>query len=396
MIFKSLNFFKWSLLLFSFSFSLGIAINSVAFGALVLVSIITFVGDCKLKEIICRKKQFYFPLVFFFLVISVREYIVDVGNFLYFLNRYSPFLLFVIIIGVFKNRVLIQIRNILGAFVYGMILNLIVNFAYAVYRGIIIHQSGINFWFFTYDFFAEPFSIQPIYLAFFYVFSIFILIYDSSYIKKKSLYFSIIFFLILGVFLLAARNAIACLIILTPLFLFFERKVSFKTICILGFSLIVAFIIAIQNPVVKNRIFKVTEEGNVYSGSSLRKKIWTSAIEVSKENLFFGLGEKESMLKLQEQYRLKEMSVPLKERYHSHNTYLQILIQYGLLGLISLLILFLAPLRKFYLSRHFLALAWIVLFMIASITEAFFMRQWGIFSFAFFTSIFLISGNDNN
>ena len=390
MTFSSLNFFKWSLLLFSFSFSLGIAINSVAFGILILASIIIFINDYKSKVIVFKKEQFYYPLILFFLIISVREYVADTLNFFRFLNRYSPFLLLVILIGVHNNKVLIQRKNILGSFVYGMFFNLIVNWIYAIYRGVITHPSGINFWYFTYDFFAEPFGMQPIYLAFFYVFSILILIYNPGYIKNKILYFIVIFLLVLGVFLLAARNAIISLIILAPLFLIFERKASFKTVSVLGVSLIFAFILAIQNPVVKNRIFKVAAEGNVYSGISLRKKIWSSAIEVSKENFFFGLGEKQSMLELQKQYRLKEMDIPLKKKYHSHNIYLQTLIKYGLLGLISLFVLFLAPLWNFYLARDFLALSWIILFMLASITEAFFMRQWGVFSFAFFTSIFLI------
>jgi O-antigen ligase len=280
---------------------------------------------------------------------------------------------------------------ILKAFLLGALINVSTNFIYAIYRGVIENEQGINFWYFTYEFLSEPFGIQPIYLGLFYVFAILILNHFKSKIANVYFYYSAILLLTLGVFLLSARIAILCLILLVPLQLLFTKKISIKNILMLLGVFGISFLFAIQNPVVKNRIFKVTKEGNFYSGTSLRSTIWESAYYISKENIIWGLGEKKADILLVEEFKDRDLTIPAKYRYHSHNQYLQTLVQYGIIGLLVLLGALFWPMVLAVRKLNYLGLLWLLLFSISAVTESVFTRQWGIFSFAFFSSLLMLN-----
>ncbi len=93
-----------------------------------------------------------------------------------------------------------------------------------------------------------------------------------------------------------------------------------------------------------------------------------------------------------EAYKDKELKVPVQQRYHSHNQYLQTLVQYGIIGLLVLLGALFWPMIKVLRKSDYLGFLWLLLFSISAVTESVFTRQWGILSFAFFTSLLLLNG----
>jgi len=392
-ILRFTNYLKWAAMLFALSFSLGIAINSIAF------LIFIFLGITKtIIDIIQKRGVFYFGktnfvLIAFFIVICLRELTLDVQDGLSIIFNYSAFLAFPIVMGFQANRLENYRPLILKAFLFGCIFNASVNLFYAVYRGIIINESGVNFWYFTYEFFSEPFGIQPIYLGYFYLFGILILNSIQSLRQHSIFYYFASSILVLGVFLLAARNAIICLLILLPLYLLIQRQISIKKVVGITAIFAVAFLLAIQNPVVKNRILKVNNKGNFYSGTSLRTSIWESGYRASLENFIWGSGEKMGNELLLKEYEIRNLKTPIKYEYHAHNQYLQTLIQYGLLGLLTLMASYLWPLIRVFNEKEYLGLFWILLFSLTSVTESVFTRQWGILSFAFFSCLFLCNPN---
>ena len=388
---------KYGLLSFSLSFAFGIAANSILCGVVIIICIISLIHDYRKKNILFQKDNFSFGMsLFFFLYVLRESFELSNGNTVDSIKNYITFLAFPLLFSLQSQRILKHSQKIFTFFVYGMLFNFLVNISYAFYRGVILTKKGVNYWFFSYDFFSEPFGIQPIYLAFFYVFSILIIIHYHHFFKKVNLFYIGIFLLVTGIFMLAARNAILCLIVLVPIYFFMNIKISKKKIMMIAFGMLLIFFTVIQNPVVKNRIFKITGEDSTYSGTSLRIKIWNSAYEVSKKNLVFGLGEKESLKALKKVYLEKDMAIANNFNYNAHNMYLQILIQSGLLGLIILLFTFFLSIRKFFKERNFLAIFWITLNIIACTTEALYIRQWGILSFTFFTGIFLLQKKSKN
>lgn len=390
------NYLKWAAMLFALSFSMGIAINSISFLIFIFLGITTTIIDIVQKRAVFYFGKINFVLIAFFIVICLRELTLDVHNGLAIVLGYSAFLAFPIVMA-FQARRLRNYRSlILKAFLFGCLFNACVNLLYAIYRGVIINEAGINFWYFTYEFFSEPFGIQPIYLGYFYLFALLILNSIQSLRQRSFFYYFASSILALGIFLLAARNAIICLLILLPLYLLIQKQISIKKV--LGITVIFAgvFLLAIQNPVVKNRILKVNNKGNFYSGTSLRTSIWESGYIASLENFIWGSGEKKGNELLLREYEIRNLKTPIKYQYHAHNQYLQTLIQYGIVGLLVLIASYLWPLIRVIYEKEYLGLFWILLFALTSLTESVFTRQWGVFSFAFFSCLFLCNTNERN
>lgn len=385
------NYLKWSAILLGFSFTMGLALNSIAFLLFVLIGITTTIIDIVQQRAVFKFQKTNFILIVLFIVICLRELSLDISAGSSIAFAYIAFIAIPVIIGFQADRVKKYKSLIFQAFLFGCLINVSVNLFYAVYRGIIINEAGINFWYFTYEFFSEPFRTQPIYLGYFYLFALFILNSVQSLRQHSLFFYSAFSVLVLGIFLLAARNAIVSLLVLLPLYLLIQKQISIKKVIGIALIFVGAFLLAIQNPVIKNRVLKVNKKGNFYSGSSLRANIWESAYIASQENIVWGSGEERGKSLLLREYETRSLKTPLKYQYHAHNQYLQIVIQYGIIGLLVLLGSYLWPFIRVINEKEYLGLFWIVLFSITSITESVFTRQWGVLSFAFFSCLFLCS-----
>ncbi|CAN0586844.1 unnamed protein product, partial [Ectocarpus sp. 12 AP-2014] len=362
-------YFKWAAGLFAFSFFFGVAANSIGYVVFLLLGLLNFTINFKSYSKAILKEKIILILGLFFLIIFVRELMNFQSIAIDSILMNSAFILIPVVVELNYKKIIDIYPFVLKAFVLGSCINVVINLFFAVYRGIIEIENGINFWYFTYDFFAEPFGIQPIYLACFYVFSIFILIQHKIFNNGVANYL-LIFLLLVGVFLLAARNAILALIIIAPILYVIKNGFDWKKILLILSLFIVSGFFGLQNPVVKNRVFKFNQKGNFYSGINLRLEVWKSGIEASKENLFFGSGKAKGNILLLEEYKNKNLEIPLRDKYHVHNQYLQTFLNYGLIGLTTLVSIFFWLLVLMYRRRNYLALSWIVLFASACVTES--------------------------
>ena len=387
--FREINFVKWAAVFLSISFCLGIGINSVAYVTFLSLGIIFTIKDRLHKKPVYLKEAGLF-LICLFIFIAIREAVAN-EDFIKNIEKHLPFFLIPLIITFQIKRLKKEIPVILKAFLLGCLTSAVINLIFAIYRGVIMNSGGLNFWYFTYDFLAEPFGTQPIYLAFFYVFGLFILHHFNYSKKHKIFYYSTFFILTTSIFLLAARNAIICLLVLLPTYLLLTKSLSIKKALIILGVFIACFMVAIQNPVVKNRIFKIHKKGNFYSGTSLRLGVWESAYEVSKENFIWGLGKSAAETQLLQQYEQRNLTIPLKYSYNCHNQYLEFLVQYGIIGLILFLFIQVISFIRFIYHKNYLGLFWLVLFSLTALTESTLMRQWGILNFTLFISLFLLN-----
>ena len=385
------NFFKFSLLFFAVSFNLGLAINSIAFGLAVLTLSFSFIKDKGYKNL---EINYYTKLLFVFASLSlIIEVINNYNSFGYFLFQKSiVFLILPILISLNKKRIKKITNSILFYFIIGCVLNALVNWTFAIYRGFLLVPEGVNYWYFSYNFFAEPFRIQPIYLGLYYV-SAMVFIH---FIKiNKYLYIFIVSFLFVSTFMLAARNAIFSMLLFIPALIMFKQKLKIKQLILILIFAITSVILVLQNPIIKNRLFKVAEKGNFYSGHSLRLDIWSSAFEVGQNNIF-GLGEVKSEKRLIEVYKEKKLITPVIKKYNAHSQYLQSFVQHGILGVVFLLIIFTYLLINFKSKKNYLGVIWVVVIMLSAITESIFVRQWGSFFFVFISMLLLLKQKEIN
>ena len=198
---------KWTGILFSISFFLGIAINSIAFVLFSIVGLVISIIDLAKGELKTSIAKTNVPLLILFLIIVIREATIDMSGSLLLVNRYASFLLIPLIFLFQAKRLSTNTDQFLRAFLIGAVFNASINLGYGIFRGIILNEEGINFWYFAYDLFAEPFGIQPIYLSSFYVFAVLIMIGRSFFRSRPILFYYSLSILVLGIFLLAARNA---------------------------------------------------------------------------------------------------------------------------------------------------------------------------------------------
>mgnify|MGYP003686351827 CR=1 FL=1 len=220
-------------------------------------------------------------------------------------------------------------------------------------------------------------------------------IWDECSIIKKLL---LVFVFIIG---------IGCMFIVTsrmPLFatflgisIVFVQKIGLRRFLMFGpIGVISIFILAYSfNPSFKAKIDEVsydnvklpTEKSN--DSFNVRTGIVLCTVSGIKQNWLLGLGAGGSIQYLNSCYEGFESPLYLQNKFNTHNQYLDYWLSYGILGVLSLLLLFLTSIIVAVRKRILLGVVLILFFSICILTENVFSRQVGIISFSFLNS-FLI------
>lgn len=183
----------------------------------------------------------------------------------------------------------------------------------------------------------------------------------------------------------------------------FKELVNLKNIVIVGLLIFIAFCLVNSNPYTKDKLYDslsklgisqvsegVSDIGEEYHNISLRSKMWSTSYQLIQEQPILGYGagmEKEILF---ERNKEKQLDIPM---FHSHNQFLSVTIQYGILGLIFFLIILSFLVKNSLKHIHYFL---ICLIMISSmITDSYLDVQQGIFYFSFFASL-ILSSKDRN
>ncbi len=172
-----------------------------------------------------------------------------------------------------------------------------------------------------------------------------LLIYYFSNTKNKKLYLSLFLFLFIGsdllVFITGERTAFILLLMLTILFISLVSSLRFIRIMCFIFSLILITLITLYSTQIKERNIDHTLRQLAITTDNFSPRhvpIYLASIEIFYDNFLLGIGPKT--------YR----EVCKKEKYnkdrftcstHSHNSYLQLLSETGIIGVLFLIIPFL-------------------------------------------------------
>ena len=376
------------------------------------------------------KKLREHPFVFIF----IQLYLVYVFGLLYADNSHQAgfelekkltVLLFPLIIFTSAPLSAEQLRRIFKIFIVSCLLASIVCYGYAVYMN---YQEGqtlsylfnavvydihsptmhpyLNYWYFTYELFAKPIDMHPIYLAMYLIFSCCLTIWLYKDHQRKSRKKAVLLGLFLlynfvTVVLLSSRTQLFILLVLITVFVIYLSYTRKKMLLGIG-SLVVVYAIGLvfilSNPFTRERLLQAIKPGMHFSenqfgegGLSLRTYKWKYALETIKQHPLIGTGTGDSQDELQKTYARHDFKIGYEQRFNAHNQFLQVMLEVGLIGLLSFLICLGGAFYVAWKNKQILYLVFTTIFTISCFTESMLEVNKGIIFYAFFNAVLAAS-----
>lgn len=142
----------------------------------------------------------------------------------------------------------------------------------------------------------------------------------------------------------------------------------------------------------------IKSDGKHINGHSMlmRWEYWKTALNISKENLLFGVGTGDVQDVFNQHYETNNSPLHIKNRLHSHNQILTYCVSFGIIGVIWFLCCLITPLFNQSLFTNYIYLAFFIIFMLSMLTEDTLETQVGAAFFAFFNTLFLLHSNTKN
>lgn len=391
------------------------AMNSIAVGWLVLVSIITF------KKIHFKKDFLLFlPIALYVLMVISLSWSIDFSASIKALSKELPLLLIPISFLLFRSFSDHQKQIILKYYSYGIVLYGIFYIVKATIRFFITNNSAVFFYheLVTKDVNAIHVSVY-IAIAFFYFLS------KSG---KKIIHYLALGLLFILVFLLSSKNIIIVFIALLLVHqLFFTKtgqRLRMRNMIVLIILLLsLTFVGKIKDRFKEEYTTMMTDrsvndviskEGGIVYNVSIKQawnqekfspndyfpgtafrvyqfRIFTEMLQ--EDNIFFtGYGLNASYPKIEQKtidYNLF-LGDATQEGYQSknfHNQYIQVFAELGIFGLVILLIMLGVNLKNGIKSKDFVHIAFAILMISLFLTESFLWRQRGV---VFFTLMYCL------
>ncbi|RDI07968.1 O-antigen ligase family protein [Flavobacterium sp. AG291] len=320
------------------------------------------------------------------------------------LERALPFLLFPLFMIMNKQFITKQALILsLKVFVASCILLSLYVWGVIFYKGIDNVFSEDNYYNpVIRNIFNDVSGIHLPYLGMLFVFASLILLYNMLVNRKANGYLKRLLQLVGIVFLLFS---VATFMARMALFIFFIVAVFFclkqmKTLKQLAIAGIVGLIIigsVLMLPSSQRRIkeglateYVLPHAGQPSEQVNFRFGVYHCVQQVLKEHWLTGVGVDNVQKKLNECYSVYTYRASddyININYNSHNQYFDIMLKYGIFGLIIFLIsLFWGVKNKYIVYQGF-----IIVIFIALLTENIFSRQVGVLFFTFFNTLFFVT-----
>ena len=202
------------------------------------------------------------------------------------------------------------------------------------------------------------------------------------YMKDHNKYLYLILLLLgfCALFLTVKRSFILINVIIILLILLLTKKINLKTIIKILLILLLLFLIINKISILEsllNKIDILSQEDNISNGRNI---LWDGTFSLFKNNMFIGIGINNIELFLQEQ---------------THNIYLQLLAEIGIVGMIPLIVFFVVSVVSNYkLMKHSFNITILIclyiqmLFILYGIVGNDFYSQLFLFPYLFFIAIY--------
>lgn len=388
---KLINYF---IVLYAFSIPISKSLTTISIIFLFLFWILQKDYKRKFDEI----KNNYFILILLLFIVYSFVAILWSSDKIFALDYVRKYYHFLIIPIIFTSLNKEYLEKVFSAFLFSMLISEITS--YGIFFEIWTKQgiSPDN---------PSPFmnhSNYSIYLAF----TIFILLYKVLYSKDKGLKLFYLMFLILStsnLFLNGGRAGQFAFIIALFIFGFLNiknRLKAFVSIFIVGIIILVTSYNI--SPVFKDRFNYFLHDINSmihkddYSNSfSLRVALWMTGLEASKENILFGTGIGDEIINAEN--GINRFNIPpifgssdTTNYIDYHSSFIQYLVQLGIVGLIIFILIFYFLVRIKIKNKVYSNLLYIfvVLYILQSTIGLTFHIQKSMIFFTLFTSIFLV------
>jgi O-antigen ligase len=139
------------------------------------------------------------------------------------------------------------------------------------------------------------------------------------------------------------------------------------------------------------RHYNAPIEPGQWNGANLRLAVWSCGWELVKEHPVFGIQLGDKVNRVMGVYKKKGFEVAYDTKRNMHSNYLDVLVTFGLVGLLVFLWGFLfEPLRQCIRTKDFFGIFVIAAFILSFIPETYFDRSIGNMVFGFFIA-FIIS-----
>lgn len=444
---KSEKVYFFLLLLVSF----GIGLQVVAYKIAIIALLLQWILNRNFKEKFLTLKSNYYAigLISIYLLYTISFFWSDNAEIAFVdIILKSPLLIFPLIILSKKNLTIKQINQILLSFALSSVLINLYCFCDAYFS--FIKTDQINHFFYHH----LVINMHTAYQAMFTCFSIVVFIYlgvKEKFTPNWLTYFTVSFQMIL-VLLLSSRMQILIIMILVPSYLIIhyykKKKLALGllyTVLIFTFAKLIMNTPSSLNYRYKQTVSQINSIGIDNDNSDPRKFIWNEALEVIKNNWFFGTGIGDAKSVLADRYsrlvlknptsknlmdstiiqikqsqktveylkgktdtnnisynellnnhakmileRQNNRYITFNERkYNYHNQYLQTFGTIGLFGFLLLLYLCTTPFVVAIKELDYLKLIFLFIICSSFLTESMLERQAGVAFFAFFYTLLI-------
>lgn len=408
---------QWAAILFCFVLPLSTKLANVALGIFLVAALCLSYkniarnrGEVSLKQI--TKLFFCTTAVFIFLLTLGLLYTDYFSVGVKYYENFSSYLLVPVILGVLRKEQLKAISEVcFSPFFYGCLLSAVVLLAHNFIR-FFSAQQGVSItpelfgYEYTYHKFTSLLKFHPTFIGFYFTFALAIALKQD--VIKQKWYIKLVgcVVLLLCILFLNSRSTF----LLTALvfsfylihYLFYSNVARVKTITlfVLGLFLAVATFQSMRKTYVYERLthelkWELTEnKGTKYNdkyANDSRMARWKAIFYGAMENPVWGTGSGSEMATLQKIYHKNDLKYASKLGYGSHNQYLTVLVENGLVGVLLMLMYFGYNIWQAIRKRNLLYMYFFSAIVIASFFDTVLYVNTSIIFVAFFANLFTIS-----
>lgn len=379
---KELNYEKIYLYLtLSLAFVMPLSRAAISFFILALVFFWFLEGDFKRKfEQIKSSKILFYIGIFYFIVLFSAILSSNIETALKFIRLYAYWIVIFVIATSLKRE---YINTIITAFLLGMFVSEVI--AYGVF---------FNIWKFGIATIQNPspFMIHIDYSVFLAFTSLILFnrIISKNYSLKEKIFLLLFFCSTTGnLFLSTGRTGQVAFIFGIIVMFFLCYKFHIKTFIYSFLSLLIIFTLAFSfSKSFKKRVFQANSDivkiasGDLNSSWGIRVAYWMVSYEILKENIIFGVGTgdyKEAITKTLEKKEFSKFPKKMKEfmiRQHTHNQFLMVIIQMGLVGIFMVILIFYQLLKvSLGLNNRNMFVLFLVIYFISCMADPLWYKQ---------------------
>jgi O-antigen ligase len=216
--------------------------------------------------------------------------------------------------------------------------------------------------------------------------------FEHSAKIKKIILALLVLILFVTIYFLSVRIAILTLFLNINFIVFFKLKSKLKYLIIGVSSVLIIGLFSLPN---FERRFEpsMTEIGEV-DGLEFRQKHWESVLyTINHNSLLFGNGTGSNRELLYDQYKKHKLTSAYIDEYNTHNQFLEITLENGLLGLLLFLLMFGYIYYFQIIRRNILELSILNIFLLFFMTESLLVRQSGIMLFSILATLIMLNSN---